>query len=91
MVSFGNASGAVEPFAPAELSKRGSLFLTRPTLFDYMATQEEQEAMTSELFEMVGSGRVLVEVHQRFALAQAADAHRALEARSTTGSTVLLP
>lgn len=91
MVSFGNASGAVEPFAPAELSKRGSLFLTRPTLFDYMATQDEQEAMTAELFEMVGSGQVKVEVHQRFALAQAADAHRALEARSTTGSTVLLP
>lgn len=91
MVSFGNASGAVPPFAPAELSKRGSLFLTRPTLFDYMATQEEQEAMTSDLFEMVASGQVAVEVRQSFPLAQAADAHRALEARRTTGSTVLLP
>jgi len=91
MVSFGNASGAVEPFAPSELSRRGSLFLTRPTLFDYAATRPELEAMSAELFEMVASGKIEVEVRQRFALAQAADAHRALESRGTTGSTILLP
>ena len=91
MDSFGNASGAVEPFAPSELSRRGSLFLTRPTLFDYAATRPELEAMSAELFEMVASGKIEVEVRQRFALAQAADAHRALESRGTTGSTILLP
>ena len=91
MVSFGNASGAVEPFAPSELARRGSLFLTRPTLFDYAATRPELEAMSAELFEMVASGKIEVEVRQRFALAQAADAHRALESRGTTGSTILLP
>lgn len=91
MVSFGNASGAVEPFAPNELSKRGSLFLTRPTLFDYCATRPELEAMAAELFGMVTSGAVQIEVRQRFALAQAAEAHRALEGRRTLGSTVLLP
>jgi len=91
MVSFGNASGAVEPFAPGELSKRGSLFLTRPTLFDYMSTIEEQEAMAAELFGMVTGGKIQIEVHQTFPLARAGDAHRALESRATTGSTVLLP
>jgi NADPH2:quinone reductase len=91
MVSFGNASGAVEPFAPGELSKRGSLYLTRPTLFDYMATRAESEAMAADLFDMVTSGKVRIAVHQRFALAEAAEAHRALEGRRTTGSTVLLP
>jgi len=91
MVSFGNASGAVEPIAPGELSRRGSLFLTRPTLFDYMSTIEEQAAMAAELFDMVTSGRIKIEVHQTFPLARADDAHRALESRATTGSTVLLP
>lgn len=91
MVSFGNASGAVEPIAPGELSRRGSLFLTRPTLFDYMSTIEEQAAMAAELFDMVTSGRIKIAVHQTFPLARAGDAHRALESRATTGSTVLLP
>ena len=91
MVSFGNASGAVEPFAPGELARRGSLYLTRPTLFDYMTNREESEAMAAELFEMVTSGKVKIAVNQTFSLADAADAHRALEARRTTGSTVLLP
>jgi len=91
MVSFGNASGAVEPFAPGELARRGSLYHTRPTLFDYMTNREESEAMAAELFEMVTSGKVKIAVNQTFSLAEAADAHRALEARRTTGSTVLLP
>ncbi|MEW7849725.1 quinone oxidoreductase [Massilia aurea] len=91
MVSFGNASGAVEPFAPGELSRRGSLYITRPTLFDYMSNREECETMSTELFEMVTSGKIAINVNQTFPLAQAAEAHRALEARRTTGSTVLLP
>jgi len=91
MVSFGNASGAVPPFALSELASRGSLYITRPTLFAYAATRPELEAMALELFEMVESGKVRIEVKQRFALRDAAEAHRALEGRRTTGSTVLLP
>lgn len=90
MVSFGNASGAVEPFAPALLAARGSLFLTRPTLATYTATREELEETTAELFDVVGSGAVRIEVNQTYALEDAAEAHRDLEARRTTGSTVLL-
>ena len=89
MVSFGNASGPVEPFAPALLAQKGSLFLTRPTLFHYIASRRELEQSASELFEVVRTGAVKVEVHQRFTLADAAEAHRALEARETSGSTVL--
>ncbi len=89
MVSFGQASGAIEPFSPAILAQKGSLFLTRPTLFTYIADPAELQASAAELFEMVGSGQVRIEVGQRFALADAAQAHRALEGRSTTGSTVL--
>ncbi len=91
MVSFGNASGAVPPFALSELASRGSLYITRPTLFAYAATRPELEAMTLELFGMVESGKVKIDVNQTFALADAAEAHRALEGRRTTGSTVLLP
>ncbi len=89
MVSFGQSSGTVEPFSPNLLAQKGSLFLTRPTLFSYIASRAELEASAAELFEVVGSGQVLVEVKQRFALAAAADAHRALEARATSGSTIL--
>lgn len=89
MVSFGNASGPVEPFAPGILAQKGSLFLTRPTLFHYIATRRELDQSAGELFEMVRSGKVKVEVKQRFPLRQAAEAHRALEARETTGSTIL--
>jgi NADPH:quinone reductase len=89
MVSFGNASGPVDPFPPAILAQKGSLFLTRPTLYDYIATREELERAASELFEMVTSGKVKVEIAQRFPLSQAAEAHCALEARKTTGSTIL--
>jgi NADPH:quinone reductase len=91
MVSFGNASGAVPPFALSELASRGSLYVTRPTLFAYAATRAELETMAADLFAMVDSGKVMIEVNQRFALREAAEAHRALEGRSTTGSTVLLP
>ena len=89
MVSFGNASGPVEPFSPLLLAQKGSLFLTRPTLFNYIATRDELETAASELFEMVKTGKVKVEVMQSFALKDAAEAHRALEARKTIGSTVL--
>jgi NADPH2:quinone reductase len=89
MVSFGNASGPVEPISPLVLSQKGSLFLTRPTLFSYVATRAELEAAAAELFAMILDGKVRVEVKQRFPLQDAAAAHRALEARKTTGSTVL--
>ena len=90
MVSFGNASGAVEPFRPVLLAQKGSLFLTRPTLANYTATRQELEETTAELFDVVGSGAVRIEVNQTYALQDAAEAHRDLEARRTTGSTVLL-
>jgi NADPH2:quinone reductase len=89
MVTFGNASGPVEPFSPLLLSQKGSLFLTRPTLFSYIASRDELERAASELFDVVASGKVKIEIGQRFALKDAAEAHRALEARRTSGSTVL--
>lgn len=88
MVSFGNASGPVEPISPLLLSQKGSLFLTRPTLFSYIARRAELEAAAAGLFGMVESGKVRIDVNQRFALRDAAEAHRALEARQTSGSTV---
>jgi NADPH2:quinone reductase len=91
MVSFGNASGPVPPFSLAELAARGSLFITRPTLFAYAAERAELEQMAAELFQMVETGQVKVDVHQRYRLADAAQAHRELEARQTTGSSILLP
>jgi len=89
MVSFGNASGAPEPIAPNLLAQKGSLYLTRPTLFHYVATREQLEQSAGELFDMVQSGKVKIEVKQRFALKDAAEAHRQLEARKTSGSTIL--
>jgi NADPH2:quinone reductase len=89
MVSFGNASGPVDPFSPTILAQKGSLFLTRPTLFDYVASRDDLERAASELFDVVLSGKVKIEIGQRFRLRDAADAHRALEARKTSGSTVL--
>ena len=91
MVTFGNASGPVEPFAPAELAKRHSLFVTRPVLFDFVSTRPELLAACDELFGVVGSGAVTIKVSQRYALKNAAKAHRDLEGRKTTGSTVLVP
>jgi NADPH:quinone reductase len=89
MVSFGNSSGPVEPLSPLLLSQKGSLYLTRPTLYHYIATRQQLEQSAGELFEMVASGKVKIEVQQRFALKDAAEAHRALQARTTTGSTIL--
>lgn len=89
MVSFGNASGPVDPFSPLLLAQKGSLFLTRPTLFHYIAARDELETAARELFEMVETGKVKIEIKQRFALKDASEAHRALEARETIGSTVL--
>jgi len=89
MVSFGNASGPVDPISPLLLSQKGSLYLTRPTLFHYVATRAELERSAGELFDMVLSGKVKIEVKQRIPLKDAAEAHRQLEARKTTGSTVL--
>lgn len=91
MVSFGNSSGAVPPFALSELVSRGSLYITRPTLQTYAAKREDLEAMAADLFQMVASGKIRIEIHQRFPLADAAQAHIALESRRTTGKTILLP
>lgn len=91
MVTFGNASGPVPPVDTLELSKRGSLFLTRPTLFTYVAKREDLVQTAQELFDVVTSGKVKIEVQQTYALKDAAQAHIDLAARKTTGSTVLLP
>lgn len=91
MVSFGNASGAVPPFNPLLLSQKGSLFFTRPTLFTYVEKRSDLLAAADELFEVVRSGRVKVAVSHRFPLREAARAHEALESRTTTGSSILLP
>ena len=91
MVSFGNASGAVPPFDLGILSAKGSLYITRPTLATYTAKRADLEATARDLFEVVQSGAVKIEVNQTFPLKDAAAAHRALETRQTTGSTVLLP
>ncbi len=91
MVTFGNASGPVPPLDLLELSKRGSLFITRPTLFSYTAKRSDLLAMAEELFEVVVSGKVKIEVNQTYPLKDAAQAQIDLAARKTTGSTVLLP
>ncbi|WP_300449512.1 quinone oxidoreductase [Accumulibacter sp.] len=91
LVSFGNASGPVPPFDPLLLSQKGSLFLTRPTLMHYTAKRSDLLALGTELFDVVGAGKVRIEVHQTYPLAEVAGAHRDLEARKHTGSTVLLP
>lgn len=91
MVSFGNASGAVPPLDLLLLSRKGSLYVTRPTLASYTATREELLESAGELFDVVGSGAVKIEVGQSFPLERAAEAHRALESRQTTGSTILVP
>jgi NADPH2:quinone reductase len=90
-VSFGSASGPLPPIDAAEFSNRGSLFFTRPTLFSYMAKREWLDAMASELFDVIASGKVKTNVRQRYALENVGEAHRALEGRKTTGSTVLIP
>lgn len=91
LVAFGNASGAPEPVAPLELASRGSLYLTRPSLMDYIHTRGELAQSAGALFDAVNSGAVEIEVNQTWPLAEADEAHRALENRQTTGSTVLIP
>jgi NADPH2:quinone reductase len=91
MVSFGQSSGLVPPFDIGILSKKGSLFLTRPTLMTYTAKREDLLSRSQQLFDVVKKGVVKIEINQTFSLKEAVKAHEALEARRTTGSTVLLP
>ena len=91
LVTYGNASGPVPPFDLLLLSQKGSLFVTRPTIVHYTAKRADLEALGTELFDVVASGKVRIEVNQTYALKDAAQAHRDLEARKTTGSTILLP
>ena len=91
LVSFGNSSGKVAPFELQELTKRGSLYVTRPTLQDFIREQRDLQAGTAELFDLVQRGAIKIEVNQTYPLAEAARAHRDLEARRTTGQTVLIP
>jgi NADPH2:quinone reductase len=91
MASFGNASGPVAPMAPGILGPKGSLYLTRQTLFTHIATRETNQQMADDLFDVVLSGAVKIRIDQRYPLADVAQAHRDLEARKTTGCTVLLP
>ncbi|TAG27978.1 MAG: quinone oxidoreductase [Burkholderiales bacterium] len=89
MASFGNASGVVPPFAPGSLGAKGSIYVTRQTLFTHIATRESTQAMADDLFAMVQSGAVKIKIDQRYALADVQQAHRDLEARKTTGCTIL--
>ncbi len=91
LVTYGNASGPVPPFSALDLLRAGSVFVTRPTLGDYAATAEEMRASAARVFEMVERGVLKARIGARFALRDAADAHRAIESRATTGSTVLIP
>jgi len=91
MVSYGNASGPAPPFTVGELVKRGSLFLTRPTMFDYTGSRADIEAVARETFAAVKKGWIKVRIDQRYKLADAAQAHRDLEARKTTGASVIVP
>jgi len=91
MVSFGNSSGPVSPFELAVLSQKGSLYVTRPTLATYTAKRQDLEAMSKDLFDIVTSGKVKIEIGQRYELTNASQAHRDLESRKTTGSSILIP
>ena len=91
MVTFGNASGPVDAFAPVELAQRHSLYVTRPILFDFINTRERLLGGCAELFEVISSGAVKINVNQKYALKDATQAHIDLESRKTTGSSVLIP
>ncbi len=91
MVSFGNASGAPPAIEPARLSRLGSLYLTRPTLFDYVTTTEALDASAARLFELIGAGVIKVDIGQTWPLAEARKAHEALESRATSGASLLIP
>jgi NADPH2:quinone reductase len=88
MASFGNSSGAVPPFAPGILGPKGSIYVTRQTLFTHIATRESTQEMAEDLFDVVASGKVKVRIDQRYKLEDVQQAHRDLEARKTTGSTI---
>ena len=89
MASFGNASGAVAPFAPGILGAKGSIYVTRQTLFSHITTRESTQEMADDLFEAVTSGKVKIRIDQTYKLADIAQAHRDLEARKTTGCTII--
>jgi NADPH:quinone reductase len=91
LASFGNASGPVPPFQMGSLGPKGSLYVTRCTLFTHIATRESAQAMADDLFAVVGSGQVKIRIDQRYPLADAAEAHRNLESRKTTGCSILIP
>lgn len=91
LVTYGNASGPVPPVSPLDLLRAGSIFLTRPTMFDYLEDVAERHIAGKRLFALIADGTIQPALGQRFALADAADAHRALESRVTTGSTILIP
>ncbi len=88
---FGQSSGVIPPFDLGILAQKGSLFATRPTLFNYIAKRADLEKTAAELFDVVGSGAVKIEINQTYALKDAGKAHEDLEARKTTGTTILLP
>jgi len=90
MVCVGTASGTIPPFDPQLLAMKGSLYMTRPALADYIADPAEKEALAGELFDLVGSGRIKIEINQHYALEDAVQAHRDLEARKTTGSSIFI-
>lgn len=91
MVTYGNASGAVEPFSPMELARRGSLVLTRPVVFDFIRERADLVAATQELFSLIEAGKIKININQTYPLEDAASAHVDLESRKTTGSVVLIP
>ena len=91
MVTFGNASGPVDPISPLVLSANGSLFLTRPTLFDYIADRADLERRAADLFAWMGAGQLDVRIGHTFPMSATAEAHRAIEARTTTGKVLLIP
>jgi NADPH2:quinone reductase len=91
IVTYGNASGPVPPFTALDLLSAGSIFVTRPTLGDYCRTSDEIRAAAARLFELIEKGVVKVRIGARYPLRDAAEAHRAIESRATTGSTVLIP
>lgn len=91
LVNFGNASGPADPINLLDLAKKGSLFVTRPTLFDYITNKQELDTAANELFENIENGAIKIEINQRFSLADIAMAHEALETRKTTGATILIP
>ena len=91
MVTYGNASGPVDPFSPSVLAGKGSLFVTRPVLAHYTRTPQELQETADDLFAVIQSGAVKVAINQRFALKDAAKAHDALTGRQTTGATILIP